>query len=287
MEPTREKIPATDGLSLSLVRWSHEGVALMFLHGFDNDAHVWDDSAPALAPYYQTLALDLRGHGESERDPKARYDHRTMARDVEAVLEQLGVQRVVLVGHSMGGRVAMHYTRRNPTKMAGLVLVDVGPELDTRGVTRIQLEMQTAEPTFASVSEFEDVLAVRYPVTARATLARLARHWLRRRADGRYEPRTDPAFSRRRSDRSPEDARAWLRKETETLWEALRKTPCGTLVIRGAASDVFDPETAERMVEEALPNGRLDVIPRSGHSVMLDNPEGFLASLTGFALGDS
>ena len=52
-------------------------------------------------------------------------------------------------------------------------------------------------------------------------------------------------------------------------------TPCPSLVIRGAASDVLDAGTADRMVEEALPDGRLEVVPRAGHSVMLDNPEGF------------
>ena len=286
MEPTPMRVPGADGLSLNLLQWSSEGMPLLFLHGFDNDAHVWDEFAPTLAPYYRTLALDHRGHGDSDWDPQGRYDHETMARDVEAVLDSLGIKRVALVGHSLGGRVSMHFAGRNPERMAGLVIVDCGPDLDARGVTRIQLETQTAEPSFPSVEAFEDILARRYPEAATTTLARLARHWLRRRPDGRFEPKTDSKFGRGRAAASAEQMQDWARAEAARLWSALERTPCPTLVIRGAASDVFDPDTAERMADEALPNGRLEIIARAGHSVMLDNPEAFRDSLVRFVLGD-
>ena len=181
----------------------------------------------------------------------------------------------------------MRFAGRNPERLAGLVLVDCGPELDVRGVTRIQLETQSSEPSFGSVQEFEDILARRYPEAAPATLARLARHWLRERPDGRFESKTAPNFGRAWEAQSAEEARSRMKAEADRLWDALKRTTCPTLVIRGAASDVLDPETADRMVEEALPNGRLEVIPRAGHSVMLDNPAGFLAAISRFALADA
>ena len=85
---------------------------------------------------------------------------------------------------------------------------------------------------------------------------------------------------------SAEQMQAWSRKEASALWSALERTPCPALLIRGAASDVLDPDTAERMVEEVLPNGRLELIPRAGHSVMLDNPKAFQQALLRFALGE-
>ncbi len=283
---THMSVSGADGLSLQLRQWSLDGPCLLFLHGFDNDSHVWDEFAPALAPYYRTLAIDQRGHGESSWDPEGRYDNETMARDVETVLDGLGIKRVALVGHSLGGRVAMRFAGRSPERMAGLVIVDAGPELDARGVTRIQLETQTAEPAYPSLEAFEDVLAQRYPEADRATLSRLAKHWLRRRSDGRFEPKTDPSFGRARGAMSAEQMQAWSRKEASELWSALERTPCPALLIRGAASDVLDPDTAERMVEEVLPNGRLELIPRAGHSVMLDNPKAFQQALLRFALGE-
>ena len=71
---------------------------------------------------------------------------------------------------------------------------------------------------------------------------------------------------------------------SQAQWDALRRVPCPTLVVRGAASDVFSAETADRMVDEVLAQGRLAVVPRAGHSVMTDNPEGFRDAVAAFVL---
>jgi pimeloyl-ACP methyl ester carboxylesterase len=73
---------------------------------------------------------------------------------------------------------------------------------------------------------------------------------------------------------------------TRELWDALARVPCPALVLRGAASDVVSADVADRMAEEALAQGRLVVIPRAGHSVMVDNPEACRDALTAFVLGD-
>jgi pimeloyl-ACP methyl ester carboxylesterase len=73
---------------------------------------------------------------------------------------------------------------------------------------------------------------------------------------------------------------------TSELWDALARVPCPTLVVRGAASDVVSADVADRMAEEVLAQGRLVVIPRAGHSVMVDNPEACRDALTAFVLGE-
>jgi pimeloyl-ACP methyl ester carboxylesterase len=286
MTPRTRRIPAADGLALQLYEWSAEGIPLLMLHGFGNDAHVWADFAPVVAPHYRTLALDLRGHGDSDWDPERRYDHLSMARDVEAVCAALDLKRIVLIGHSMGGRVAIRFAGRNPEKMAGLVLVDTAPELDLRGVTRIRDEAETAETSFASIGAFEELLARNYPAARVDTIRALARHWLRRRSDGRYEPKLDPAF-RSRDASSAEEVRRWMQQEAAALWQALRDVPCPALVVRGAASDVLSAETAEQMADEVLADGRLAIVERAGHSVMIDNPRGFEEAVAAFVLGDA
>lgn len=295
MEPTSIRIPVTDGLSLRLLAWSHEGVPLLFVHGFGNEAHVWDDLAPAVAPYYRTLAVDLRGHGDSDRDPEARYDYDAHVADLEALTEALGIERLVLVGHSLGGRIAMLFAGRHPERMAGLVVVDSAPELDTRGTVRIQLDLQRGGggeasgdggPSFASEAEYRELLARQYPAAGRDALQRLARHGVRARADGRFESRLDPAWFRGRKRASESEMREREMRLTQELWAALARVPCPTLVIRGAASDVVSAEVAERMAEDVLTNGRLAIIPRAGHSVMIDNPEACRDELAGFVLGE-
>jgi pimeloyl-ACP methyl ester carboxylesterase len=285
MEPRSLYLSGDQGLRLHALQWSTEGTAMVFLHGFGNSCRVWDPSAAALAPYYRVLALDHRGHGDSQHDAQLRYDLDTLTADLEAVLAQLSIERVVLVGHSLGGRVALRFAERNPTRLAGLVLVDIGPENDPRGVVRISQETETQDTVFESLGEYRALLGRQYPEGDRDTLARMAEHWTRRRPDGRYELKLDPAFFRGRAERSGPESAAREREEIARAWAALRKLSCPTLVVRGAASDILSQETADAM-EEAIPDGRLEVIPRAAHSVMLDNPRAFEESLGRFALGE-
>ena len=286
MEPRSIRLPGTHGLHLHALEWSSEGTPLLFLHGFSNDAHVWDLVAPVVAPHYRVIALDQRGHGDSDRDPEARYDHETMARDANAALESLGIARVVIVGHSLGGRVAMRFAGLFPEKLAGLVVVDSAPDLDARGTTRISLDVQQQDWSFNSVAEYERVLQRQYAATKPEILAKLAVHWTRRRADGRYELKLDPGFMKARQGVSADTAKAWSEQEAKHLWAALAKLPCPALVVRGAASDVMSAEVADKMVDDVIPSAALATVARAGHSVMLDNPEAFEKALTAFVLGD-
>jgi pimeloyl-ACP methyl ester carboxylesterase len=281
-------LPGADGLSIHLLEWSEEGVPLLLLHGFGNEAHIWDEFAPLVAPHYRTIAVDLRGHGDSAHDPERRYDYQSHVRDLEAVTVALGIDRLVLVGHSLGGRISTLFAASHPERMAGLVLVDAGPDLDARGVSRISTDVERSiDRTFASLAECENALAHAYPAAQPAAIARMARHGMRRREDGRYERKTDPAYNAARGELTAAAAEALEKKTAKELWEALARIPCPALVVRGAASDVLDPDTAERMAEEVLPDARLAIVPRAGHSVMTDNPEGFAEAVASFALGDA
>jgi pimeloyl-ACP methyl ester carboxylesterase len=278
--PRTLDLPGADGIRLHALEWSEQGVPLVFVHGFGHDAHVWEDFAPALAPHYRTLALTLRGHGDSGRGPHGGHDPALLVRDLERALESLGIARLVLVGHSLGGRVSTEFAGRHPEQLAGLVLVDFGPRLDARGVSRIRSEVASraaGDLSFASADAYLRVLERHYPGVSSARLARLAQHWLRPRADGRLELKLDL----RPADTAAAPSLASAEPE---LWEALRRLPCPVLVVRGAASDVLSAEAADAMLD-ALQKGQLAVVPRAGHSVMLDNPEGFGPALTGFVLG--
>jgi len=293
MEPRDLTLPGAEGNTIHLLEWSSEGVPFVLLHGFGNDAHIWDDVAPLLAPHYRTVAIDLRGHGDSSHDPEQRYDYPSHVDDLERVLATLDIERFVLMGHSFGGRVSTVFAGRHPQRLAGLVLVDSAPELDARGTTRIMLDMKKTygesegggPAPIRSVAEYARMLSIAYPAAAPETLERMARHGLRERADGSFERKTDPAFHAGRGQMSAEEAAEREERVAKEMWEALGKVPCPALVVRGAASDILSPETADRMADDVLPAGRLAVVARASHSVMTDNPEGFAEAIAEFALG--
>ena len=286
MQPRSRRIPGADGLALHVLEWSDEGTPLLLVHGFGNEAHIWDDFAPLVAEHYRTVAVDLRGHGDSDHDPACRYDYDHHVADLEAITAALGIERLVLVGHSFGGRTSVLFAAKHPERMAGLVVVDIGPEHDPRGTTRIRMEvMQRGAGSFASPAEYERVLAHNFPAGSEAALRRMARHELRGRADGRYERKADPFFMTGPPGASEAEGEARERDTAKRLWDALARIPCPTLVVRGAASDILSPEIADRMVDEVLPKGSLAIVPRAAHSVMTDNPAGFGEAVAGFVLG--
>lgn len=286
MHASSVRVPGARGLQLHARLFSDEGTPLVFIHGFGNDSHVWDASAPLVAPHYRTLAIDLPGHGDSDSDAEQLYDPLSLSQSLDQAFEALKIERLVLVGHSLGGRVAMHFAVRHPERLAGLVLVDSAPEHDERGSARIRSETESAVLVFDSVRQYEVLLADLYPATKPAALAELARHWLRERDDGKFEPKLDPIFRRaKRANRSVEELEAQAVEQRALLWDGLPGVKCPTLVIRGSASDVLSADICDRLVEDVLPNGHFAEVPRASHSVMLDNPEGFNQALTDFVLG--
>jgi pimeloyl-ACP methyl ester carboxylesterase len=286
MEPTSLRVPATNGLTLHALEWSAEGVPMVLIHGFGNEAHLWDDFAPTVAEHYRVVAVSLRGHGDSDWDPEGRYDYDSHVADLVAVTDALGIDRMVLVGFSLGGRVAMLYAGLHPEKLAGLVIVDSAPELDARGTTRIRMEVAEHQaPAFSSIAEYETVLAHNYPVAAPEAIKRMAKHGLKQREDGKWVLKMDTAYRGVDGPRlSADDMAAHEAKNMKKMWAALEKLPCPTLVVRGAASDIMSPDVADRMVEEVIPNATLAVIPQAAHSVMTDNPKGFNDAVGKFVL---
>jgi pimeloyl-ACP methyl ester carboxylesterase len=274
-------LPGAHELELHALEWSRDGAPLLLLHGFGHDAHVWDDVAPALAGRYRTLALDHRGHGESDRDPKLRDSHEAIGKDLEVLTRELPGPCAV-VGHSMGAYGALHLIARHPDRVSALVLVDAGLDLTTTGVSKLRFQSWTDAPSFADHSAYQRVLQKMFPLAPAATLARLAQSWLRPREDGRLELKLDLAFLRPRGAYDPRvDRAAWAERESAFLWGTLAEIRVPTLVVRGAESVVLTRETAQRMVD-ILRDGQLAEVASAGHAVMIDNPIGLTATLDAF-----
>ena len=121
-ELTQERVAGPAG-SLHVDDGGTGGLPVVFVHSFSGSTAHWSEQLAHLRSSRRAVALDLRGHGQSEPPAREDYAIESMAGDVAAVVDELGLERFVLVGHSLGGAVAAAYAGAHPKQVAGLVLV--------------------------------------------------------------------------------------------------------------------------------------------------------------------
>jgi esterase len=246
---------------------------IVLLHGGHQSAHSWDLVSLHLAQRYRVLALDQRGHGDTEWARDVTYSNHEMSLDAETFIQAMGLHRPILMGHSMGGRNAMLLTRRDPASLRALVIVDVGPELSDKGRAAIAGFVQAAQ-------EFDDldhfVRAVRQydPYRPREHIERTVKYNMLQRADGKFVSKCDS------NPRRLNIARGSGPLENITLEDAAT-FDLPTLLIRGANSNILAPDSAERFAA-ALPQATLVTVPDAGHNVHGQNTKGFIAALGTF-----
>ena len=263
------------GMRFHYLDWGTRGrPPMLFLHGGGLNVHTWDLVCAALKPERHCLALDQRGHGDSEWSPVMDYATESHAEDLDAFVSHRGLDRFVLVGMSLGGANALAWAGRHSDRLAALVLVDVGPEVRQAGVRKIAEFTSEAAP-LDSVEDFIAKALAFNPRRDATLLRRSLLHNLRRMPDGKWMWKYD----QRHRGRAMDPAAAARRREL--LWSAASKVSCPTLVVRGAESDVFHDEDAERLVG-ALPDGRWVKIANAGHTVQGDNPAGLLVAVRQF-----
>ena len=247
---------------------------LVLLHGFTGHARSWDAFAEAMTDRYRVLALDQRGHGETAWASADQYGVGEMTDDVAAFVAALGLRDFTLLGLSMGGNVAIHYGGRRPPELSRLVIVDIAPEIDPAGATRIQAGVR-ANDTFDSREAAFAAARAANSTPPEAHQRHRVHHSLMRTEDGRWTYRYDRAL------RSPTTVRT---RDPEAGWRAVANISVPTLLVRGEKSDVLSPEQAKRMLQTNA-NIRMTTVAGSGHSVPLDAPDGFLAACREFLPG--
>ncbi len=269
-----ERHAAVGGLRFRYLDWGTGGRRpILFLHGGALTAHTWDLCCLALRDDFHCIALDQRGHGDSDWSPDGDYSLAAQREDVKGFAAAIGLDRFVLVGMSMGAINGLAYAIAYPETLSALVLIDAGPNVRRPGSSRIRnfvnggAEPSSLEAIIARALEFNPR---RDPVILRRSLM----HNLRRQDDGNWVWKYD----RRRFQAMGGDRHA---TERRSLADGLAAVTCPALVVRGGESDVFHDEDAERLAA-GLPDGRWVKIPKAGHTVQGDNPKDLVAALRDF-----
>ena len=257
---------AANGLRLHYLEWgAPEAPAIVCVHGYTSSAEAFNALARRLADRFHVLAMDVRGHGESEWSQAQAYEYADQAADLAAFADRLVPQRFVLIGTSMGGIIAMAYAQRWGQRLRGLVLNDIGPDIEA-GSGRITQMVGSRPDDFASLDEAMEYRRQASPITAARPLddqRDLALGVLRQRPDGRWAWKMDPAYITRRVSRGA--------PKRPDAWPELAALACPTLVVWGTDSDVLSEAQARRMVA-TLPQGELVEVPGVGHAPTLVEP---------------
>ena len=246
------------------------------IHGLTRNSADFDELAPWIAAQgRRVLAVDVRGRGNSAYDPNpANYNLMVYARDIVKLAHDLGIERAVFIGTSMGGLITMTLAVRRIGLIAAAVLNDVGPALSGRGLQRIAGYAGNSEP----VASWDDAAAyvrgineVAFPANTERDWDKWARRAFAETAPGqlgmRYDPGIAIAVRAGKIKHSSMAARFAFRR-------LAHKRP--TLLIRGALSDVVEEEQVA-MMRSAAPKMAYAEVPDVGHAPMLNEPQALAA----------
>jgi len=248
---------------------------VIIVHGLSFFSYDWTETASMIAQDREVAAIDMRGFGESTWSPTHDYKLESMSNDVIAVLDAMKWDKAVLMGHSFGGRVCLATAGWKPERAAGLVCVDFAPDLAAAGRKHVAERIGRQPDVFASVDE-----AMTYHHDDPGNAARRAR-WeaFLKKTDQGYVLKRDLHFRdnfKRALEGNPSPA-------PQFLWPMLGEMTIPLLVIRGTGSDMFAPETMDKVRST---NSRATMIEIEGsHDLAGDNPQGLSQAVNDFLAG--
>lgn len=277
--PTPTLSLAGDGLTLAADAYGPEdGPPVVLFHGGGQTRHAWGGTARLLGDKgWRATTVDLRGHGDSEWAGAGGYTLDAFAADVRAVAA-VQTRPPVLIGASLGGLSALTAIAEAPagvTVASGLILVDVAPRLEQKGIERIAEFMLGNLDGFASLDEVADAVAAYNPHRPRPTNLSGLRKNVRRHEDGRWYWHWDPAFLMAGNDETRS-----VRNEGR-LEDAARAVTVPTLLVRGRQSDVLSEEGARQTID-VMPQARYVDVGGAGHMVAGDRNDAFNDAVIAF-----
>jgi pimeloyl-ACP methyl ester carboxylesterase len=251
--------------------------ALVCIHGLTGNAHNFDALAPHLSAAYHVRSLDVRGRGDSGWSAGTQYTPQNYAADLAGLLDELKIERVTLVGTSMGGMISMLFAGGYPHRVEKLVLNDIGPDLDPVGIARITNYIGESPSEFSDLKEVAAYYRANYPAMSKIPEPQLIEQvkWSVKRADNsKLTWKMDPLIRQpMRTAARPLD-----------MWVPFARIEAPVLVIRGAESDILAARTVERMKSVVRSVESVEV-PGVGHAPSLMEPESLGAIRKFLAIG--
>ena len=270
--PTDHNIEV-NGLNIHYVDWGGDSNRnLLLAHGQGGNARNWDHVAQELRGEFRVIALDQRGHGDSDHTREG-YGVADFGADLAAFAEAIGIVPFDLCGASLGARNGIAYAGDNTDHLKHFVCLDYGPEMSTISAQKQIGGMNRRLLGWRSIDEYVELGMQQNPRSSEEYLRNSATYGLRLNYAGKYVTKTDPDM-------------VWINgsfgaREVPYLWEQWAKIACPILELKGAESDFLSPEIVEKM-QESQPSMRFMEVPDSGHPIASDNPAFLINELRSF-----
>jgi esterase len=281
--PTDHEV-TLNGIRFHYLDWGNAQLPhVVLLHGGSLTAHTWDMAVLQLRDKYHFVALDQRGHGDTEWTPDSQLgedNNELMLEDTRQFIEHLGYEHLTLVGMSMGGMNTIRYAARHPERLDAVGIVDIAPETMREG----QLEMEAFRNETETLNSFDDFLnrAVKFmPHRPVAHLRYSLTHSLKPTAEGWTWKQDHRRREGGPADQTEEQRKAANAARADALWADVKAIKPPTMLFKGENSKILALDAAQATVA-AMQNARLVVIPRATHNVHSDNPIDFARELDGF-----
>jgi pimeloyl-ACP methyl ester carboxylesterase len=269
--PSTSRYVQAGNLKLHYLDYGTEGrKPMLCVHGGAAHGHWFDFVASGFTADHHVRALDLRGHGDSERADPPAYSYRDYADDVHAVAEALDLRDFTLVGHSMGGVVSLVYAANYSGRLGRLVVVDSRMQMSRESIKRLR-DFGTRPPsTYATQEELVKRYRLEPPgtmIAAPGIIRHVALNSGRELPDGTWTHKFDRGLY--------------------SIFERIDAMPCWdtvsvpALMVKGERSNRVDDETFEEIRRRA-PHVELATVADADHHITLDNPAGFVEAVRGF-----
>jgi len=258
-----EKYLNVNGIRFHYLDWGNYKLQpILLLHGFMAHAHVWDDFGRNFRTRYHVIALDQRGHGETqwcEDGAYSIYDHFS---DIVCFVEILGLRDLILIGHSMGGRNALFYAACSPNRVKQLILADIRPGNDPKSSKALKILLNHIPLQAGSVEEIVKKVRTLSPYLSKEICHHIVAYGFKKMSNGKVVPKFDVRMIQQLEK---------LDYDTEDLWPFLQNVICRSLVIRGKRSSFLSKKVAQKICK-FIPNAELREIPESTHFPAQENP---------------
>ena len=262
-----------NGLNIHYLDWGGPSERnLLLVHGQGGNAHNWDHIARALHGEFRVVAIDQRGHGDSDHTWEG-YGVDRFASDLAEFVEKVGIAPCDYVGASLGARNGIAYAGDHSEHLKHFVCLDYGPEMSVVSARNQISGMNRRLLGWRSIEEYVEIQMQGNPRPGEAHYRHQAEHSLRLNYAGKYVAKSDPDMF-------------WINgsfgvREVPYLWEQWGKISCPIMEMKGSESDFLSGEIKSRMMEMQPGMTWIDV-PESGHGITGDNPEFLLGELRGF-----